>query len=65
MHGDDSKLIFFVDPDEESLGLVVEDTSGVGPFSLEEGRLEILIITLEEEMVVSQLLLLFSSHVGK
>jgi hypothetical protein len=27
LHGDDSKLIFFVDPDEESLGIVMEDTS--------------------------------------
>ena len=27
LHGDDSKLILFVDPDEESLGIVVEDTS--------------------------------------
>ena len=27
LHGDDSQLILFVDPDEESLGVVVEDTS--------------------------------------
>ena len=27
LHGDDSKLIFFVDPNEESLGNIVEDTS--------------------------------------
>ena len=26
-HGDNSKLIFFVDPDEESLLIIVEDTS--------------------------------------
>ena len=27
LHGDDSKLIFFVDPDKEGLGIVMEDTS--------------------------------------
>ena len=27
LHGDDSKLVLFVDPDEEGLGIVVENTS--------------------------------------
>jgi len=35
LHGDDSKLIFFVNPDEESLGIVMEDSSTLWPVSLE------------------------------
>ena len=35
LHGDDSKLILFVDPDEEGLGVVVEDTSAGWPVSVE------------------------------
>ena len=34
LHGDDSELIFFVDPDEESLGIVMEDTSTRWPVSV-------------------------------
>ena len=35
LHGDDSKLILLVDPDEERLGLVVEDTSSGWPVSVQ------------------------------
>lgn len=35
LHGDDSQLILFVDPDEEGLGVVVEDTSARRPVSVE------------------------------
>ncbi len=34
LHRDDSELILFVDPDEESLGVVVEDTSSGWPVSV-------------------------------
>ena len=34
LHGNNSKLIFFVDPDEEGLGFVVEDTSTGWPVSV-------------------------------
>ena len=43
----------------------MEDTSGFGPLSLEEGRLEVLVVTLEEEVVSCQLLLLVSSQVAQ
>lgn len=58
LHGDDSELILFVDPHEEGLSLVVEDSASFGPFSLEEGGLEVLVITLEEEVISGELLLL-------
>jgi len=62
LHGDDSKLILLVDPDKESLVVVVEDSSSLWPLSFKTGRLEILITTLEEEMISDKLLLLGISH---
>ena len=35
LHGNDSKLILLIDPDEESLGVVVEDSSAGWPVSVE------------------------------
>jgi len=35
LHRNNSKLILFIDPDKESLVVVVEDTSSLGPVSLE------------------------------
>ena len=35
LHGDNSKLILLVDPDQESLFLVVENTSASWPVSVE------------------------------
>ena len=35
LHRDDSELIFFVDPDEESLGIIVEDSSTRWPVSVQ------------------------------
>jgi hypothetical protein len=33
LHGNDSEVIFFVDPNEEVLLIIVPDTSRVGPVS--------------------------------
>ena len=62
LHGDDSKLILFVNPDEESLGVIVEDTSSLWPLSLESCRLKIFITSLEKEMISDELFLLGLSH---
>jgi hypothetical protein len=35
LHGDDSELVLFVDPDEESFGIIVENTSSRWPVSVE------------------------------
>jgi hypothetical protein len=40
LHGDDTELILFVNPDEESLVLVMEDTTTVGPVTVEAASLE-------------------------
>ena len=35
LHGNDTELIFLINPDEEGLGVVVEDTSALGPVAVE------------------------------
>ena len=40
LHGDDSELILLIDPDEESLGIVVEDTSAGWPVSVQVASLQ-------------------------
>jgi len=40
LHGDDTELIFFIDPDEESLGVIVEDTTALGPVTVETAGFE-------------------------
>jgi hypothetical protein len=65
LHRDDSELILLIDPDEESLAVVVEDTTSLGPVSLEEGRLKILVVALEEEVILSELLLLGGGKVAE
>jgi len=35
LHGNDSKLVLFIDPYKESLFVIVEDTSAIWPFSVE------------------------------
>ena len=40
LHGDDPKLIFLIDPDQEGLGLVVENAPALGPVALHAGHLQ-------------------------
>jgi len=40
LHGDDSELVLLVDPDEEGLGVVVEDASARWPVSVEVAGLK-------------------------
>lgn len=56
LHGDDSELIFFVDPDQEGLLGVVENSSARWPVSVEVASLKESISLLEKEMVVDELL---------
>ena len=50
LHRDNSELIFFIDPDQESLGIIVEDTTTAGPVSVEVASLEES-VTLSKEIV--------------
>jgi len=62
LHGDDSKLILLVNPDEEVLGGVVEDTSSFWPVSLESSGFKVFVSTLEKEMISDKLLSLRIGH---
>jgi len=56
LHGDDTELILLIDPDQEGLGVVVEDTTALGPVTLHTGNLQVGISGHEEEVVIDQLL---------
>jgi len=56
LHGDDPGLILLIDPDQEGLGLVVEDATALGPVALHTGNLQVGVTRHEEEVVVDQLL---------
>merc|ERR1712048_144754 len=65
LHGDDSQLILFIDPDEEGLILVVENTSSIWPVSVEVASSKESISLFEEEMIVDELLLDGLGHTGQ
>merc|ERR1719295_1799715 len=56
LHGDDAELIFLVDPDEESLFLVVEDATTLRPVTLHTSNSQVPVAGDKEEMVIDQLL---------
>jgi len=56
LHGDDTELILLIDPDQESLGGIVEDTTALGPVTLHTGNLQVGVTRDEEEMVINKLL---------
>ena len=41
LHGDDTELILLIDPDQESLVGIVEDTTALGPVTLHTGNLQV------------------------
>ena len=43
LHGDDSELILFVDPHEESLGVIKEDTSARWPVTVKTASCKVLV----------------------
>ena len=57
LHGDDAELVLLVDPDQEGLLSVVEDTTATGPVTVEVAGLEEAISLLEEEVIIDELLL--------
>ena len=65
LHRDDAELILFIDPDKESLGIIVEDAPAFGPVAVETTGIKEAVTLLEEEVVSNQLLLLSFSHGSK
>ena len=62
LHGDDTKLVLLIHPDEEGLSIVVEDTTRLGPVVLETARFKILVTTLEKEVIGDELVTLTIGH---
>lgn len=65
LHRNDTELILFVDPHKECLVVVMEDTTGFGPFALEPTALQVFVTSLEEEMILDQLVFLTFIHASK
>ena len=59
---DDTKMIFFINPNKEGLLLVVEDTTSGGPITAGIGSLEETVTFFEEEMILNKLSLNFFGH---
>merc|ERR1712058_190289 len=56
LHGDDPQLVLFVDPGQESLVLVVENSTTLRPIPLHASNLEVGITRHKEEVIINQLL---------
>lgn len=59
LHRNDSQLVFFVYPSQESLVIIMEDTSVLWPLSVETTSVKESIPLLKEEMVSNELLSIF------
>ena len=65
LHRNDPKLILLIDPDEESLLVVVEDASSLWPISVQATCIKEPISFFEKEVIVNQLLSLSICHRSK
>lgn len=62
LHGDNSELIFFINPDQEGLSLVNEDTTSIRPISAESCSFKVLVSILEQVVFIDELFLSFFAH---
>jgi len=62
LHGDDTKVILFVAPDQEGFVVIVVDTTASWPVTAGIGSLEETIALLEQEVIINQLLLDILAH---
>jgi hypothetical protein len=53
LHGNNSKLIFLIDPDQESLVIIMENTSSLRPVSVKVACFKESISFFEKEMVIN------------
>jgi len=65
LHGDDTELILLIDPDEESLFIVVEDATTLRPVTLHTSNGQVPVSRHKEEVVVDQLLADLLVHAGQ
>jgi len=65
LHGDDTELILFIDPDKEGLLFIVEDTTTLRPISLHTGNSQVSVSRNKEEVIINQLLADIFLHASK
>jgi len=65
LHRDNSELILFINPDQEGLIIVMEDTSSRWPVSVQVTGFQESISFLEKEMIGNKLVLIFCRHTLK
>jgi hypothetical protein len=65
LHRDDSQLIFFIDPNQEGLVVIVENTTAIWPISVQTTSFKESISLLEKEVVIDKLGLNFFAHTLK
>ena len=56
LHRNDAELVLFIDPHEESLLVVMENTSAFRPVAVETTSIEESISFFEEEVIINELL---------
>merc|ERR1719445_2284384 len=65
LHGNNPGLIFLIDPEEESLCCIVEDSTALWPVTLHTSNGKIWVSTDKEEVIINKLLADFFIHTSK
>jgi len=65
LHGDNSHLVFLIDPEKEGLGSVVEDSAALGPVTLHTSNSQVTISTDKQEVIINKLLTDSFIHTSK
>jgi len=65
LHGDDTGLVLLIDPEKEGLGVIVEDSTTLGPVTLHTSDSQVTVSGNEEEVVIDQLLTDSLVHASK
>merc|ERR550534_3602547 len=65
LHRDDPKLIFLIDPGQECLFCVVEDSTTFGPITLHTSSDQVFVTRDEQEVIINKLLACLLIHSQK
>jgi len=65
LHGDDTGLVLLIDPEKEGLGVIVEDSTTLGPVTLHTSDGQVSISVDKEEVIINQLLSNLLVHASK
>ena len=62
LHGDNTELVFFIDPDNESFVIIVENAATFWPLFDATSCIKVLIVSFEQKVIFDQLLLCCFVH---